>query len=113
MAPTLTYENDLAEAAWLTSQDVPTSDPAEGLSASRGGQPGDVGWEGYVTVILGNLSNRGHAELAANLRAAHGVEAFDAWITTTGTTVALKDWGHDEGPRSGTDMLWRAWEEQD
>ncbi|MCK0441294.1 hypothetical protein MUG78_18000 [Gordonia alkaliphila] len=112
MAPTLTYENDLAEAAWLTSQDVSNSDYTEGLSASRGGQPGDAGWEGYVTVNLNMLSDRGHAELAADLRADFGISIFAAWITTNGKSVALKSWGHDEGLRSGTDMLWQAWQEQ-
>lgn len=109
---TMSFDSPLAEAAWLTATEVGDTSGSEGLADQRGGRIGESGWNGYITVHTSSLTARGHSDLTDRITGSYGtLGAFDAWITTSGSAVTLVDWGHDEGTRSGTDLLWQAWKD--
>ena len=109
---TMSYDTPLAEAAWLTATEVGDTSGSEGLADHRGGGMGEPGWNGYITVHTSSLTARGHGDLVERITNSYGtLGSFDAWISTSGSAVTLVDWGHDEGARSGTDLLWQSWQD--
>lgn len=102
------FDSVLAEAAWAVA--------GHGFAETFGDlSAGDPSWNAFVHVsstVLLNLDETELRERYDDVWRADGIDGRLVWIKQTDDgQVSVVMHGSDAGPRSGTDLVGRAWDE--